>query len=151
MKTNKTDDYINPKYKNVYRHTRTTVSLLNYHFVFTPHYRRKIFAIPGVGERVEQLIREKSSALDVEILNFTANVDHVHLFVNMPPTQGIPQYMHAIKGYSSKVIREEFPQLQAMAALWTRSYFVSTAGNIASSTIQNYIDNQKKSEYKRRT
>ncbi|MFC4698426.1 IS200/IS605 family transposase, partial [Enterococcus aquimarinus] len=26
---------------NEYRHSKTTVSLLNYHFVFCPRYRRK--------------------------------------------------------------------------------------------------------------
>ncbi|MBQ3962495.1 MAG: transposase, partial [Erysipelotrichaceae bacterium] len=35
---------------NDYRRTKTTVSLINYHFVFCPRYRRKIFNIPGVAE-----------------------------------------------------------------------------------------------------
>ena len=30
---------------NKYKHTKTTVSLINYHFVFCPRYRRKIFNI----------------------------------------------------------------------------------------------------------
>lgn len=146
------NDYIQPKYKNVYWHTKTTVSLLNYHFVFMPHYRRKIFVIPGLAHRLEQLIREKSAELDVEVLSFTANIDHVHLFVNMLPTQGIAQYMHAIKGYSSKIIRAEYPQLKGMGtSLWTRSYFVSTAGNVSSETIQKYIDEQKRTDYTPRT
>ena len=37
--------------KNKYKHTKTTVSLINYHIVFCPRYRRKIFNIPGVEER----------------------------------------------------------------------------------------------------
>ena len=31
--------------ENIYRRTQTTVSLINYHFVFCPRYRRKIFLI----------------------------------------------------------------------------------------------------------
>lgn len=31
--------------KNKYRYTKTTVSLINYHFIFCPRYRRKIFLI----------------------------------------------------------------------------------------------------------
>ena len=34
--------------KNEFKYTKTTVSLINYHFVFCPRYRRKIFNIPGV-------------------------------------------------------------------------------------------------------
>lgn len=36
--------------KDIYKHTKTTVSLVNYHFVFCPRYRRKIFLIPGVED-----------------------------------------------------------------------------------------------------
>ncbi|MGN8739976.1 transposase, partial [Bilifractor sp. HCP3S3_D3] len=40
-------------------------------------------------------------------------------------------------------LREEFPQLAKMPSLWTRSYFVSTAGNVSSETIEWYIRTQK--------
>ena len=48
-----------------------------------------------------------------------------------------------IKGASSHVLRDEFLQLKGMSSLWTRSYFVSTAGNVSSKTIKQYIDMQK--------
>lgn len=38
--------------------------------------------------------------------------------------------MQQIKGYTSKVLREEFAELSKMPSLWTRSYFVSTDGNV---------------------
>jgi len=34
--------------------------------------------------------------------------------------------------------------LMRMPSLWTRSYFVSTAGNVSSETIQRYIDAQSR-------
>lgn len=37
--------------ENQYKRTTTTVSFINYHFVFCPRFRRKIFDIPGVEER----------------------------------------------------------------------------------------------------
>ena len=33
--------------------------------------------------------------------------------------------------------------LTKMPSLWTRSYFVSTAGNVCSETIKKYVENQK--------
>jgi putative transposase len=51
--------------------------------------------------------------------------------------------MKQIKGCTSLPLREEFPQLKAMPSLWTRSYFVSTAGNVSSETIKWYVDTQK--------
>ncbi|MGD7010381.1 transposase, partial [Metabacillus sp. 84] len=48
-----------------------------------------------------------------------------------------------IKGVTSKKLREEFPHLQHLPSLWTRSYFVSTAGNVSSETIKGYVEQQK--------
>lgn len=45
---------------------------------------------------------------------------------------------------TSKCLREEFPHLQHLPSLWTRSYFVSTAGNVSSETIKHYVENQKR-------
>ena len=52
--------------------------------------------------------------------------------------------MNKIKGVSSRIIRNEFEELSKMPSLWTRSYFVSTAGNVSSETIKKYVENQKK-------
>ena len=51
--------------------------------------------------------------------------------------------MHALKGYTSRILRQEFPHLNTLPALWTRSYFVSTAGVVSGATIQKYIAAQK--------
>jgi putative transposase len=51
--------------------------------------------------------------------------------------------MHQLKGATSFALREEFPQLEKMPSLWTRSFFVSTAGNVSSETIKWYVDTQK--------
>ena len=51
--------------------------------------------------------------------------------------------MKWIKGPTSHIIRNEFPQLSRVPSLWTRSYFVSTAGEVSSETIQRYVEAQK--------
>ena len=126
-----------------YRRTKTTVSLINYHFVFCPRYRRKIFNIEGVEERFKELTISECKRVGIEILALECHVDHVHIFVSVLPTMGIPSIMQQIKGATSHRLREEFPQLKAMPSLWTRSYFVSTAGNVSSETIKWYVDTQK--------
>jgi len=47
--------------------------------------------------------------------------------------------MFRIKGATSRYLRKEFPDLKKMPSMWTRSYFVSTAGNVSSETVQKYI------------
>lgn len=128
---------------NNYRRTKTTVSLLNYHFVFCPRYRRKIFKIDGVEDRFKQIVTEVCKELDIEIVAMECHIDHVHLFVNALPTIAPSDIMHQIKGTSSRIIRKEFPQLSKIPSLWTRNYFVSTAGNAISETVQKYVEEQK--------
>ena len=71
------------------------------------------------------------------------HIDHVHLFVNTPPTYSPADIMKWLKGATSLALRKEFKELSAMPGTWTRSYFVSTAGNVSSETIKHYADSQK--------
>ena len=129
--------------ENEYKHTKTTVSLINYHFVFCPRYRRKIFNIQGVEDRFKELTIAECKKHGIEILALECHIDHVHIFVSVLPTMSISNIMKRIKGCTSRQLREEFPQLKAMPSLWTRSYFVSTAGNVSSEIIKWYVDTQK--------
>ena len=126
-----------------YRRTKTTVSMLNYHFVFCPRYRRKIFDIPGIEERFKELVFEKCRAINVEILAMECHKDHAHLFLSCLPKQSPAFVVSQIKGITSRALRNEFSVLSRMPNLWTRSYFVSTAGNVSSETIRNYVETQK--------
>ena len=128
---------------NEFRKTKTTVSLINYHFVFCPRYRRKIFLNSKVEERFKMLVQEICDELEIEIIAMECEKDHVHLFLNSLPTFSPTDIMAKIKGVTSKKIREEFSHLQHLPSLWTRSYFVSTAENVSSETIRRYVENQK--------
>jgi len=51
--------------------------------------------------------------------------------------------MKAVKGATSKILRQEFPRLAALQNLWTRSYFVSMAGVVSLEIIERYVKSQK--------
>lgn len=129
--------------ENDYRKTKTTVSLINYHFVFCPRYRRKIFENADVDARFKSLVLETSKANDWEVLALETDKDHCHLFINVQPTISPAQVMKAIKGGTSLRLRTEFEHLSKMPTVWTRSYFVSTAGNVSSETIKRYVESQR--------
>lgn len=126
-----------------YRYAHTSVSLINYQFVWCPRYRRKVLVGP-VEARLRELIQEVANKLELEILALEIMPDHLHLFVNAPPTLAPHNIVARIKGVSSHHLRREFPQIACMPSMWTRSYFVSTAGSVSSDTIRKYIEMQKK-------
>lgn len=114
--------------------------LINYHFIFCPRYRRKIFLNTQLEDRFKVLVHEICKDLEIEVLALECDKDHAHLFLNAPPTFSPADIMEKIKGVTSKTLREEFFHLQHLPSLWTRSYFGSTAGNVSSETIKAYID-----------
>lgn len=128
---------------NEYRRTNTTVSLLNYHFVFCPRYRRKIFLQAKVEQRFKELVHEVCEELQIQIVALECDKDHTYMFLNALPSLSPADMMAKIKGVTSKKLREEFPHLRHLASLWTRAYFVSTAGNVSSETIKRYVEQQK--------
>ena len=121
------------------------VFMLHYHFVWCPKYRRKVLQ-GAIAERLKELLREKANALGVEIEGLEVLPDHVHLCVAAAPTDA-PQYLaNQFKGYTSRVLRDEFPALKSrLPSLWSRSYYVGSAGQVSADTIQKYIEQQKRS------
>lgn len=81
--------------------------------------------------------------MEIEVIAIECDKDHTHMFLNCLPTMSPADVMQKIKGVTSRVLRDEFPELRKMPSLWTRSYFVSTAGNVCSETIKRYVENQK--------
>jgi len=126
-----------------WKHGITTIYNLGYHIIWTPKYRRKVL-VNGVDVRLKEILIEKSKQIELEIASIEVMPDHVHLFVKTNPSSCPQWIVNQLKGYSSRKLREEFPQLKKkLPCLWTRSYYVESVGNISESTIQTYIENQK--------
>lgn len=128
--------------KKEYRRTKTTVFMINYHFVFCPRYRRKLFLIDGFEARFKELVTQICEQNDMVILAMECHIYHCHLFVNAPPTLSAADIMKIIKGNTSRQLKQEFFSNVDMQ-MWTRSYFVSTAGDVSNATIQRYVEEQK--------
>ncbi len=125
------------------KRTRHAVYDITYRLVWCPKYRRKVL-IGSVGERLAELIQVKVAELDDEVVALEVQPDHIHLFARFPPTLAVRQIMHRIKGSTSYMLRQEFPFLKSrLPSLWTRSYYVGTAGNVSAETIRRYIEAQK--------
>ena len=129
--------------ENIYFRTSTTVSFINYHFVFCPKYRKKIFLNNSLELKFKELVNIICKELKIQIIAMECHIDHVHLFLKCWPQQSPSYIMKMIKGRTSLKLRNEFTYLAWMKNLWTRSYFISTAGNVSSETIKWYVDTQK--------
>jgi putative transposase len=114
-----------------------------YHVVWCPKYRRKV-----IGGRMEQRLKEIIAEVIAEkgawLIELETMPDHVHLLVEVDPQFGVHKLVKAIKGRSSRVLREEFPWLKSrLPSLWTNSYFVATLGGVPLSVIKRYVETQQ--------
>ena len=114
-----------------------------YHVVWCPKYRRKV-----IGGRMEQRLKEIIAEVIAEkgawLIELETMPDHVHLLVEVDPQLGVHKLVKAIKGRSSRLLREEFPWLKSrLPSLWTNSYLVATVGGAPLSVIKRYVETQK--------
>jgi putative transposase len=96
---------------------------------------------------LKELLTEYAANLSVEILEMEIMPDHVHMLLEVGPQFGIHKAVKSFKGYTSRILRQEFPYLKTkMPTLWTNSYFVSTVGGAPLEAVKQYIENQKTSQ-----
>ena len=129
--------------KDRYSVSKTCVYILGYHLIWCTKYRRKVLS-PKIELRLKELIRKKAEEIEVEIVEMETMPDHIHIFVKSKPTYSPHFIVQQFKGYSSRILREEFAELRSrLPSLWTRSYFCESVGCISADTIIRYIENQK--------
>ena len=128
-----------PKY-----HTNLNVCFLcTYHVVWCTKYRRKLLTAP-VELRLKEIAAQVAEETHCRIVEMEADQDHFHMLVECDPQFGIHRFVKAVKGRSSRLLRQEFPPLKSrVPTLWTNSYFVATVGGAPLSIIKQYIENQK--------
>ena len=130
--------------KDRWKSSRHAVFNIGYHLIWCPKYRRKVL-VNNVETRLKELLHEKSQNMGTEIVKMEVMPDHVHLFVKAPPTHAAHYIVQQFKGYTSRLLRQEFPALKSrIPTLWTRSYYCESVGHISESTIKKYIEDQKK-------
>lgn len=126
-----------------YKSNRHVLYSCKYHVVFCPKYRRKVL-VGSVEKRLKEIIYQIAKELDCEVLELEVMPDHVHILCEVDPQFGIHKFVKRVKGLSSRLLRQEFPQLKSrLPTLWTRSYFVSTVGGAPIAILKQYIENQK--------
>jgi putative transposase len=113
--------------------------------VWCPKYRRKVL-IGDIVEELRSLLYQKAQELDVTIESLEIMPDHVHLFIECDPTEAPQRLANQFKGYTSRMLRQKFPQLcSRLPSMWSRSYYVGSIGHVSDETVKRYIGMQKQS------
>lgn len=103
------------------RQNRHTVSLLTDHIAFSPKYRGAILVEKTITLALDGVIRKTCKDIDRRIIDMTANVDQVHLFIKY----SVSYIARRIKRRGSRELRKAFPPLKELCAkgLWAPSCY----------------------------
>lgn len=130
--------------EKAYRLGSHTVFDIKYHLVWVTKYRYKVLA-GEVAIRTREVIRQVCMSREIKIIKGHVSRDHVHLLVSSPPGLSVSQMMQYIKGKSSLVLQQEFPELKRRywgQHLWARGYFCASSGTVTDAMLKAYIEQQ---------
>lgn len=74
-------------------------------------------------------------------------VDHVHMVIQINPSNSVAEVVQILKGGTSRVIRKEFPELEEFLwgdSFWADGYFAESIGQIDEEIVKKYIREQQK-------
>ena len=114
-----------------------------YHVVFAPKYRRRVF-FGSKRLEIGRILRQLCDWKKISIVEAEVCSDHIHMLLEIPPKLAVSSFMGYLKGKSSLMLYESFPELKFKyrnREFWCRGYYVDTAGKNAKK-IQAYIKNQ---------
>lgn len=114
-----------------------------YHVIFCPKYRRGVL-LNKIADRLKEIVYEKQDEYKYKIIELEIMPDHVHLLIDINPKNGIYTIVSKIKGCTSNILRNEFPELKSkLPTLWTQSRFISSVGCVSLEVVKRYIQDQK--------
>ena len=94
-----------------HRKSSHNVYNLQVHLVWITKYRYKVLT-GDVQLRCRDILRQVSNSLDIEILKGVVSKDHIHLHISYPPKLSVSDIVKRLKGRSSRLLLEEFPELK---------------------------------------
>ena len=93
-----------------------------------------------------EIINKLCEMKQVDLLDGKVCVDHIHMYVAIPPKLSVSEFMSYLKGKSTLMLFDRHPEYRQKWGdrhFWARGYYVSTVG-LNEATIKKYIQDQEK-------
>jgi putative transposase len=114
----------------------------SYHLVWKPKYAWDCFKFPWVKADCDNILREAAKIYGMTIYELEVMPDHIHLFLEVPPTISISKALNLLKGFSSYKLFRKHSWLRRYfrkGHLWSPGKFFRSVGNVSAEAIKNYI------------
>ena len=125
---------------------RHCVFVMHVHLIFVTKYRRSIFDSDAI-EKLTAHFKRVAADLGARLVECNGEEDHVHLLVEYEPKTSVSTLVRSLKGVSSRMLRQERPDLVKhyyQGMLWSPSYFAGSCGGASLDVIKQYVAQQKR-------
>ena len=127
------------------RHNRRKYSL-KVHIVLVTKYRKKLLK-GSITDDVKQKIFDIANTRGYEIIAMEADKDHLHFLISYDTTDRVCDIVKIVKQETTYYLWQKYgsflsKQYWKKKIFWPDGYFACSIGEVSSTTIQKYIENQ---------
>lgn len=130
-----------------YKSSSHGVFRLSYHLVLVTKYRRKSINAAILSD-LERITRALLTKWGCALLEFSGEVDHIHILFDAPPTVAPAKLVNSLKTVTSRLVRrdhgEHLKQFYKKPVFWTASYAIFSTGGAPLEVIKAYVAGQKR-------
>ena len=126
-----------------------SVGINAFHLEWCPKYRRDVLGGKWLRQVLTESLLETAKVYGIQIFAMEISINHLHMFVNMPPTLAVAVAIQLFKGRSSKAIFAACPSFRNMfrkGHFWSRGSFYRSVSNVGADTIYRYITEHRTKE-----
>lgn len=129
------------------KHSKHSVGQSAYHLVWRPKYNVSVFRHPWVKQVCEDALKESAERHNITIHEMKVMEDHVHMFVELPPTMEVSKALQMLKGASARKFFKKCTVWHRYFAkdgerkphLWSPGKFYRSVGCVSADVIEKYI------------
>ena len=124
---------------------RTNVYDFNFNLIWVTKYRKPIFTNKKFSDDMKEILSYISKDNGVEIQNIEVMSDHIHMLISFPPNKTPSSIVKSFKGTSARLWFKKYPETKSKlwgGHLWSKSFYMSTLGDMSKDVVKNYINNQ---------
>lgn len=115
-----------------------------YHVVWTTKYRKRVLTLEHEREFCDEVLRRAAAEYGMKIESLEVDVDHVHLYISIPPQRSVGRAVGILKSISARLVFKRFSYLKRKlwaGELWGASYFVRSVGEgVTADMVRRYIE-----------
>jgi putative transposase len=115
-----------------------------YHLIWSTKYRCRALKSEIERDACEKELRRIAEQYDMTIQTLEVDVDHVHIYIEIPPQRSVGSAVGVLKSLSAQYMFKRFPTLRRLLRrghLWEASYCVRSVGDgVTAEMVKRYIE-----------